>query len=208
MLKPKGSPRTLKDQVFDDSKEVKKQKINPLEVMKRRRALQEGETLVDKLTDDLEQVGVVMFKPKEMGGHLNIDADYLTMPKDITETPSQYLGQYLNAFTQQRMYLRTLIGWQAILMEEAKREYYNVSEVKYRELSKSKLSETAKERELNSDLVIKPVFLEYKDCKRKLELLELNLASIEDAIFQISREISRRGADFETENRNHNVSRR
>jgi len=186
----------------------KKEKINPLEVMKQRKELKQGESLVDRLTNDIEKVGVDMFKPSEMGGTLNIDSTYLIMPKDITETPSQYLGQYLNAFTQQRMYLRTLIGWQAVIMEEAKREYYNASEHKYRELSKGKLSETAKERELNSDPDIKPSFLEYKDCKRKLDLLELNLLSIEDAIFSISREVSRRTGDFSVETRNHNVSRR
>lgn len=218
-LKPKNKPKPLLKDVERNNKHVsqedlvtpaplayKPKKINPLEVMQRRRA-QQG-ALVDRLTKEIEDMGVKMFTPIEMGGQLNIDSDYLTLPKNITDIPSQFLGQYLNAFTQQRMYMRTLIGWQTVVLEEAKRNYYAVSEVRYKELSKTKLSETAKERELNSDPNIKPYFMEYKDQKRKLELLELTLLSIEDAIFLISREVSRRTGDFNTENRTYNVLRR
>ena len=38
-------------------------------------------------------------------------------------------------------------------------------------------------------------------------LLEMNIANIEDAIFMISREVSRRTGDFNNENRNYNVNR-
>ena len=184
-----------------------KKKISPNDILKNRREISRT-GLLDKISGDLEKQGVVMFRPVEDGGHLNIESEYLIMPQDITETPSQMLGQHLNAFTQQKMYMRTLIGWQLIYLEEAKRNYYSASEDLYRKLSQQKLSETAKEREMNSDVDIQPFFFEYKDCKRKMDLLELNLASIEDAIFQISREISRRTGDFNTETRNHNVSRR
>lgn len=182
---------------------IKKEKVNPNAVLKKHR-----ESLMETISGDLESKGVVMFRPQEDGGHLNIASDYLNMPLDITETPSQLLGQHLNAFTQQKMYMRTLIGWQLIFLEEAKRKYYSVSDPVYKQLSGQKLSETAKERVLNNDPRIQPAFFEYKDCKRKLDLLELNILSIEDAIFQISREISRRTGDFNTETRNHNVSRR
>ena len=81
------------------------------------------------------------------------------------------------------------------------------SEDLYRELSHSRLSETAKEREVNSDPVVKPLFEEYMDCKNKVKLLNLNILSIEEAIFLISREVSRRNSDFDNETRGYNVSR-
>lgn len=177
-------------------------KVNPMKILKERISL------VDNLEKDLEEQGVVFFKPVEMKGTLNIDTTYLALPKDMTECPSHSLGQYLNAFTQQKMYMRTLIGWQEIIIEECKREYYTKSDEKYRSFSGARLSETEKERRINNDPSIQPFFFKYKDYKKKLLLLELNLASIEDGIFTISREISRRNGDIESENRNYNVSRR
>lgn len=185
-----------------------KEKLNPLEILKRKRENMNKHSLVDVLTEELKDMGVAPFVPSEMQGHLNIDTEYLDLPQDITDTTSRELGQYLNAFTQQRMYMRTLIGWQQLWLEESKRNYYEASADIYRELTRTKLSETAKERELNSHEEVKPFFLEYKDHKRKLDLLTLNITSIEDAIFMISREVSRRTGDFNTESREHNVSRR
>lgn len=179
-------------------------KINPKQM------LQEKRNYTDSMQEDLELKGVDFFQPESetVEGSLHIDKDYLQLPLHITEVSAKELGEYLNAYTQQKMYMRTLIGWVECMLEEARREYYEKSEVKYRELSKTKLSETAKEREVNSDEEILPYFEAYMDCKKKLQLLNLNVASIEDAIFMISREVSRRTGDFETENRNHNVSRR
>ena len=72
----------------------------------------------------------------------------------------------------------------------------------------SKLSETAKEREVNSDPDVKPCYEEYMDYKNKVRLLNFNISSIEDIIFLISREVSRRTGDFNEESRNYNVQRR
>lgn len=180
------------------------QKISPMQMLKEKRSY------TDAMQDELEIKGVDFFRPSEdtVNGSLHIDKDYLQLPLHITEVSAKDLGEYLNAYTQQKMYMRTLIGWVECMLEEARREYFEKSEVKYRELSKTKLSETAKEREVNADEEIAPYFEAYMDCKKKLQLLNLNVASIEDAIFMISREVSRRTGDFENENRNHNVSRR
>ena len=43
------------------------------------------------------------------------------------------------------------------------------------------------------------------DYKNKLRLLGMNILSIEDIIFMLSREVSRRTGDFKEENRNINV---
>lgn len=174
-------------------------KFNPLKILK------EKKLLVDEITDELKQKGVIFFTPENS---LNIDEKFLVLPKDLTEIPSRLLGNYLNAFTQQRMYMRTLIGWQELIYEEAKRIYYDKSIPLYKELSKQKISETAKERIINNDEEVKEYFIKMKDEKKKLELLMYSLASIEDAIFLISREISRRNGDYEIENRNENVQNR
>jgi len=184
-------------------KKVSKQKkVNPKEMLKEKRSY------CDKVHDELSDMGVDFFIPKESGGTLNIDKDYLTLPSEITNVDSRDLGEYLNAFTQQKVYLRTLLGYAEMYAEEARLEYLSVSESIYKELLNTKLSETAKEREVNSDSEVKPVYEKWCDCKNKVRLLSYNIANIEDIIFMISREVSRRTGDFNEENRNYNVNKR
>lgn len=181
---------------------IKKKKINPMAILK------EKKSLVDKIESELSDKGVDFFKPSESGGILHIDNDYLTLPKDITELPSQELGRYLNSFTQHRMYMRTLIGWQILYLEEAKRKYYETSTPIYNELDRKQFpSEVGRERYLNNHPEVIDVFMDFKDEKRKMDLFNLNLLSIDDAIFLVSREISRRSGDFERETRNQNVQK-
>ena len=182
--------------------EKKSSKINPKEVLNQKR------NYCDKMQEDLEIQGVDFFKPSEDGGSLHIDKDYLSLPQNITEVSTRELGEYLNAFTQQKVYMRTLVGYAELFCEEARREYQEVSESRYKELLGSKLSETAKEREVNSDPNVKPCYEKYLDYKNKVRLLNFNIASIEDIIFLISREVSRRTGDFNEESRNYNVQRR
>lgn len=179
-----------------------KVKINPKKMLK------EHKSYMDSIQEELEEQGIDFFSPSDVGGTLNIDKEYLVLPPNITEVSPKDLGEYLNAFTQQKMYMRTLLGYAELLCEECCRKYDEVSASKYKELLNSKLSETSKEREVNSDPNVLPVFNEYMDCKRKVRLINLNIASIEDAIFLISREVSRRTGDFNEENRNYNVQRR
>lgn len=183
-------------------KTVDKEKINPKKLLRERRSY------CDKMIDDLEKQGVDFFRPSEDGGSLHIDKDFLTLPKNITEISPRDLGEYLNAFTQQKVYLRTLVGYAELFVEEARREYIAISEERYRELLSSKLSETAKEREVNSDPEVLPVYEKYMDCKNKVKLLNFNILSIEEIIFMLSREVSRRTGDYENERRDYNVQRR
>lgn len=177
-------------------------KINPKEV------LQEKRSYCDKVQKELEDQGVDFFRPSEDGGSLHIDKDYLTLPQNITEVSARDLGEYLNAFTQQKMYMRTLVGYAELFAEEARREYMAVSETRYKELLGTKLSETAKEREVNSDPNVLPCYENYMDYKNKIKLLNFNIQSIEEAIFMLSREVSRRTGDYENERRDYNVQRR
>lgn len=177
-------------------------KVNPKEVLKEKRSYS------DRIQQELEDQGVDFFKPSEDGGSLHIDKDYLSLPQNITEVSARDLGEYLNAFTQQKMYMRTLVGYAESLGEEARREYMAVSDSKYKALLGTKLSETAKEREVNSDPNVLPYYERYMDYKTKIRLLNFNIQSIEEAIFMLSREVSRRTGDYENENRSYNVSRK
>lgn len=176
-------------------------KINPLQTLK------EKKSLVDLLQEELELKGVDFFNTDESGS-LNIDTDFLSLPKHITDVTAKDLGEYLNAYTQQKSYMRTLLGWAEMYLEEAKTTYLQKSQNAYRRLSETKMSEKAKEREINSDPEIFPYYEEYMNKQRACRLLELNIASIEDIIFMISREVSRRSGDFMAENRNYNVQRK
>jgi len=177
-------------------------KINPKEVLNKKRGYTEG------VQSDLEEKGVDFFTPEDLGGSLHIDTDYLSLPPSITEVYARDLGEYLNAFTQQKMYMRTLLGWAECMCEEAYKEYLNESQGLYSKLSATKMSEKAKDREIATDPEVAEYYDRYTELKRKCTLLEYNIASIEDAIFLISREVSRRGGDFENETRNYNVSRK
>lgn len=178
----------------------KPSKVNPKEMLRQRYS--------DKIQGELEDQGVDFFKPSEDGGSLHIDKNFLSLPQNITEVSARDLGEYLNAFTQQKMYMRTLIGYAELLCEEARREYVEVSNIKYHALLNTKLSETAKEREVNSNPKVLPYYEKYMDYKTKIKLLNLNIQSIEEAIFMLSREVSRRTGDYENERRDYNVQRR
>lgn len=170
-----------------------KEKMNPRELHK---------LYLNNIEEELESKGVVFF---ETNKNLNIDEDFLTLPAQITEVTSRELGEYLNAFTQQKLYLRTLLGRVELELEEYKRNYINSSENIYKALSSGKLSETAKERMINAEESVKPHYYEYVDWVKRRDLLLYSIANIEDAIFLLSREVSRRTADFEDENRNYSV---
>lgn len=181
------------------TKIIKKQareKFNPMKQVK------ENVKLMDRLTEELEEQGATVFKPLEMQGTLDVDSDYLSLPSDLTEVPSRDLGKYLNAFTQNKAYMRTLYHWQEALVEEAKRVYYDKYFTAYKLLTTEspKMSEKAKEIMCNNEDLVKEDFLEYRNQKLKLNMLASTIASYEEIIFLVSREISRRNQDF-SENR-------
>ena len=173
-------------------KKEKKDKINPKNLRK---------SYVETIEQEVIKQGVILFDETR----LNVNDDYLTLPRDITDAPSKELGEYLNAFTQQKIYLRTVLGRAELLMEEAKREYHGKSNSYYEDYSKSKFSEAAKERLVSDYPEVKPLYHDYMDCKKKHDIIAMAIMNIEDAIFLLSREVTRRTGDFNDENRNHNV---
>ena len=77
----------------------------------------------------------------------------------------------------------------------------------YREYTQSRLSERAKDQLVQSEPEVQESYYELVDYINKSNTLKSVLENIEDAIFLISREISRRTGDMKDENRQHNVGR-
>lgn len=177
------------------------EKIDPLQMLKDH---------AEKQLVAMEKQGVVLFYPEDVsqGGKLNIDPDNLELPPNITDVPARSLGEYLNAFTQQKMFMRTLYGRETLKLEKARSEYYKASADLYESFSDRKFSETAKDRLISVTPEVQPYFENMSACQNRLAILDQNIMSIEEAIFMISREISRRTGDFNEENRNHNVGRK
>lgn len=168
-------------------------KLNPREIHKK---------YISRVEEELTNEGVV-FWDAELG-NLNVDSEYLSLPYDITEVSSRELGKYLNAFTQQKLFLRTLLGRIDCVVKELRMEYYSLSSDMYKKLTDRKISETAKERMLMTYMDTEEhghIYSKYLDSVEKKSLIELSIANIEDAIFLLSREVSRRTGDFKDESR-------
>lgn len=190
-----GADRNKKGMSFM-IKAKKKEKFNPKEARL---------DYLDKIENDLERKGVIFFDEKR----LNIEQDLLTLPYDLTDLPAKEIGDYLNAFTQQKMYLRTLLGRVELIVEEKRRLYINVCDPHYRNFSQNtKLSETSKDKLINGLKEVKPYYDDFMDFKNKIKIITYAIQNIEDAIFLLSREVTRRNSDFEIENRNYNVGGR
>ena len=174
------------------AKVEKREKINPKELQKQ---------YANKVEERLSKSGVVFFDED----NLNIDTDFMVLPREITEVPGRDLGEYLNALTQQKLYLRTLLGRTEVEADIVSREYYEKAHPLYRKYSSEKLSEKAKDRMVNADPNVVKYYNDFVDVKRRCTLIGQSIENIEDAIFLVSREISRRTTDFENEQRNLNV---
>ena len=175
----------------------KKQAFNPT---------RSHEDYLCKIEESVEKKGVVFLDPE--ADNLHIDRGFLSLPLDITLLSSQDLGNTLSAFTQYKMFLRTTLVRAENLLEATGRAYRDISSALYEEYTKKKYSETSKERLIRSNEEIKPYFEDYSDCRRQIAMIESAIANSEDAIFLLSREVTRRGADYNEENREYNVGRK
>lgn len=163
------------------------------------------ESYLEKIENDLKKQGLVIFDEE----YLSKDTEYLMLPPEITELPSKEIGEYLSAFTQHKIYLRTLLGRCELMLEEYKRRYFDVSDKHYREYSKNnKMSETSKEKLINGLEDVRPFYEEYTDFKNRVRIIGYEISNVEDAIFLLSREVTRRNADFANENREYNIAGR
>ena len=163
------------------------------------------ESILDTLERELKQDGIVLFDNE------NILEDYLRLPADITEVLSKDLGRYFNTFTKQKMWTRTLLGRTGALLRELEEELDDIRDRVYSQLP-AKMSVKEKELKLRSD---------ERDGERAIELLQKvavmqekrkilvdYLDNLVDAIFNISREISRRESDWNDETRENSIDRK
>lgn len=174
------------------AKVTKKEKINPKAIQKE---------YANKIEQELSEQGVTFFDES----NLDIDMDYMKLPRELTEVSNKDLGEYLNAFTQQKLYLRTLLGRSEVESDIVAQEYFTAAHPLYRKYSTEKLSEKAKDRIVNADPHVKDYYTKFVDVKRRCSILSKSIENIEDAVFLISREISRRTTDFDMESRNMSV---
>ncbi len=117
------------------------------------------------------------------------------------------MGNYLNAFTQQKIWVRTVIGRTSVLLRERQLFLDEKRAIIFDELP-VKMSVKEKELRLLLDPNLKKVKEELIFYEEKLAILEDIISSLEESIFTISREITRRTKDFDEFNRNENWGRR
>jgi hypothetical protein len=162
----------------------------------------EDGSLLDRIEDELKDEGIHLFDNQD------IEEKYLRLPADITRVTDKELGTYFSMFTAQKAWTRTLIGRMRILLREMGEELEDIKSNVYSGLP-AKMSVTEKElnlrthakygtraKELIQDLAFK---------SEKLGILNDYLESLVDVLFVISREITRRNGDNNTDNREHSI---
>lgn len=163
------------------------------------------ESILDTVEGELQRDGIVPFDNK------NILQDYLRLPADITEETSQDLGRYLNTFTKQKMWTRTLLGRTGAMLRELNEELDDIRDRVYGQLP-AKMSVKEKELKLRSNErdgeraceILEDVAV----LEEKKKMLSDYLENLVDGIFIISREISRRESDWNDEMRENNIDKK
>jgi len=163
--------------------------------------MEQIEDFLSNIEEYFESKGIFLFdKDKKT---LNINNQYLSLPSDITNVPPYELGEYLNALTQQKIYIRSLRTRFKVYKEQARRRYREAYDKKYKELTNCpiKYSEAAKEKLIEMDEEVRALDYECRDWDTKIEYLKDCMDSCDESIFLVSREITRRGIDFDNEKR-------
>ncbi len=164
-----------------------------------------NESILDQVERDLKRDGIVLFDNE------NILKDYLRLPADITEVPSKDLGRYFNTMTKQKMWVRTLLGRTGALLRELEEELDDIRGKVYSQLP-AKMSVKEKELKLRSDERYGERAIELLQkvavMQEKRKILLDYLDNLVDAIFNISREISRRESDWNDETRENSIDRK
>lgn len=156
------------------------------------------ESLLDFVERELEAEGITMFDNE------NIDNVYLRLPPHLDEEENKEVGRYLHSFTQQRMWTRTLLARVGVILRETNEELDKEKARVFADCP-AKTSVTEKELKLYEDVKCIPILERIKNISAKYSMLDSYMKNLEDGIFSISREISRRGYDFNSQNRLDNV---
>ncbi|AEZ50483.1 hypothetical protein F400_gp036 [Bacillus phage BCD7] len=155
-------------------------------------------TLLDTVEDELLEEGIELFN------NSNVEENFLQLPADITEIESSELGRHMNAFTQQKMWTRTLIGRMEVNMKAMSRELDGLKAGVYADLP-AKMSIKEKELHFRTNDKVALILQRLDIFEEKHRLLKDYLENLVDGIFNISREVSRRSADFGDDRRETNI---
>lgn len=153
------------------------------------------ETNLDRIKEFLKETGVNTFDNQ------NVDAEYLKLPKDLTELPTNEISKYLNAITQQRMYVRTLASQARAIYREAK-SAYDREKCRVFSLAPAKMSVTEKELRVYQDERASEIRATMEYSLERFDFLKDIMDSLDDGIFLVSRELTRRLKDFDDNSRN------
>ena len=163
------------------------------------------ESILDVVERELQRDGIVPFDNE------NILEDYLRLPADLTEVTSRDLGRYFNTFTKQKMWTRTLLGRTSALLREFEDVLDDIRDRVYGALP-PKMSVKEKELKLRSDEGAgdraKVLLEQVAVLQEKRKMLSDYLENLVDAIFNISREISRRESDWNDETRENSIDKK
>ena len=146
------------------------------------------ESLLDKVEAELAKDAVIMFTNE------NIDREYMVLPIHLDEVSPTDIGRYLHTITQQRVWVRTLLARVGVLMREAN-EKLDKEKARIYADKPAKMSVTEKELALYEDVKALVILEQIKNISAKYDMLDAYMKNLEDIIFDVSREISRRGMD-------------
>lgn len=152
--------------------------------------------------EELIRAGVKLpDEPKAEIGRKGEECDYLTLPSDITKVADQEIGKYLNALTQQKAYVITLVALAEVdvLDVEQRRDndyshYYDNSP--YTNVNDRKEHANKKIRDISDTL---------NRARSILIIAERNMQALDALIFLVSREQTRRSSTLQQEGRVHNI---
>ena len=170
-------------------------------MLKKKSAKIKSDTLLDTVDDYMEQNELQPFS------NTNVDKEYLQLPRDLEDVPSNELGRYLNHLSQQRIWVRSMLSRAEVLL-------YELEEKLAREKSRIfsplpvKMSITEKELKLYEDPITNKLLEEMRPFHAKKRTLKDYMQSLDDSIFVISREVTRRESDFNNTRRVDSVDRK
>lgn len=174
----------------------------------KRKSKAESEAVVNEernvsqiVEEELSAEGINLFTNE------NVVEDYLQLPADLTEETSRDLGRYFNAFTQQKMYVRTVIGRLSAIVREKDNAMNNLRAEVYSSMN-AKVSQKEKELHFQSDPRVQERLDELFTYKEKLLMASDYLDGLIDGITLISREISRRESDWNDDRRSDNIGKK
>lgn len=160
--------------------------------------IEENELLLEQVEGDLSEDGIDLFNNE------SVVEDFLQLPSNLAELESRELGQHLNAFTQQKMYTRTLVWRVNAELRQLERTLNDFRRVVFEGLP-AKMSLKEKEMRLHADEDARETVERMYYLVERQELLNGYLESLTDGIFILSREVTRRGGDFKDSQRLENV---